>query len=240
MPAYDTPLVRRLNSIFDLTNEEAQLLASLPMTVKTLGPDQDIARQSESPTQSCLVLEGMVATYKITGAGRRQIMSFHVPGDIPDLHSLHLKTLDSSLGTLTQCKLGFVQHDVLRALIHKSSRIADALWRMTLIDGAIFREWIANIGQRDASTRLAHLICEMFLRLKAVGLAEDDACEWPITQQELGDATGISVVHVNRMLQELRGDRLISLAHRRLKVVEWRRLVQVGDFDPTYLHLSSS
>lgn len=239
MPAYDAPLVRRLNSFFELTEDEAHLLASLPMTVKTLAADQDITRQGDSPTQSCLVLEGVVALYKITGPGRRQITSFYIPGDIPDLHNLHLNVLDSSLTTLTQCKVGFIQHDALRALFQENARIADALWRMTLIDAAVFREWIANIGQRDASTRLAHLICEMFLRFKAVGMTESDACDWPITQQELGDATGISVVHVNRMLQELRGDGLISLAHRKLKVANWPRLAKVGDFDPTYLHLNS-
>lgn len=218
--------------------DEAEALAALPMTVRNYEADRDIVRQGDRPSQSCLVIEGIVATFKITGPGRRQIMSFHISGDIPDLHSLHLELLDSSIGTLTRSTLGFIQHDVLLDLSRRMPRIGEALWRMTLIDGAIFREWIVNIGQRDASTRLAHLLCEMFLRFKVVGLVTDNSCEWPITQQELADATGISVVHVNRCLQELRSARLVVLAQRRLTVLDWPALQRAGDFDRTYLHLA--
>lgn len=234
----EAPLVRRLRSIATLTAEDVEIVTALPMVIRSYEADRDIVRQGDRPSQSCLILEGTLATFKITGPGRRQIMSFHIPGDVPDLHSLHIDVLDSGIGTLTRSTLGFIQHDVLRDLCRRLPHIGDALWRMTLIDGAILREWIVNIGQRDAGTRLAHLLCEMFLRLQVVGLTVETSCEWPITQQELADATGISVVHVNRCLQELRSERLLILAQRRLTVLDWPALQRVGDFDSTYLHLT--
>jgi CRP-like cAMP-binding protein len=163
-------------------------------------------------------------------------MSFHIAGEIPDLQSLHLRTMDHSLGTLTLCKLAFIAHQSLYSLLERHPRLTGVFWRETLIDAAIFREWMLNIGRRDAEARLAHLLCELFLRHKAVGLVQDHSIEFPITQGELGDATGLSVVHVNRMLQELRGQRLLTLEDRVLTVLDWPGLKQVAGFDPLYLH----
>ena len=233
----NTPLIRKLESTFVLSDDEKAALENMPMHVQDLRADQDIVREGDRPSRSCLVLDGYAATYKMTGDGKRQIMDFHIPGDIPDLQSLHLKVLDNSLGTLTQCRVGFIQHEVLRDLCRRYPRLNDALWRQTLIDAAIFREWMANIGRRDAYNRIAHLFCEWVVRLRTVGLVRDHTCELPMTQSELGDAMGISTVHVNRVLQELRGDGLISLRGSTLRVLDWEQLTQVGDFDPTYLHL---
>lgn len=236
----DHALVRRLKSIFPLTAEEANIISSMPMTVKTFDADQDIVCQGDRPSQTCLVISGFAAMYKITGPGRRQIMNFYIAGDVPDMHSIHLATMDSSIGTLTQCTLGFIAHETVRDHCRRFPSLADAFWKMTLIDSAVFREWIVNVGQRDAVVRLAHLLCEIYLRLRVVGFVKDATCDFPVTQQELADATGISVVHVNRMLQELRGQGLISLNLRKLKVLDWDALQRVGDFDPTYLHLADS
>jgi len=161
---------------------------------------------------------------------------YKAPGDIPDLQSLHLKTLDNSVGTLTLCRVGFIQHEDLRELCHAQPRIADAFWRETLVDGAIFREWMLNVGRREAYGRLAHLLCEMVSRLQAVGLVQDHICELPITQSELGDALGISTVHVNRTLQDLRSAGLITLRGGSLEVLDWDGLKRAADFDATYLH----
>jgi CRP-like cAMP-binding protein len=124
----------------------------------------------------------------------------------------------------------------MRDLCKAQPRLAAAFWRETLIDASIFREWVTNVGRRNAYARLAHVLCELLVRLRAVGLAEDDACELPMTQGEIGDATGISTVHVNRTLQELRGDGLITLKGEKLTVLDWDRLKKAADFDPTYLH----
>ena len=242
-PAMPTPddhaLVRRMKSIFPLSDEHADAISAMPMAVKNFGADQDIVRQGDKPSQVCLVISGIAAMYKITGPGRRQIMSFYVPGDVPDLHSIHLSVMDSTIATMTPATLGVIQHDTVHDICRRIPALADAFWKMTLIDSAVFREWIVNVGQREALVRLAHLLCEMFLRLKVVGLVNGATCDFPVTQQELADATGISVVHVNRMLQELRGQGLISLNQRKLTILDWQALTRVGDFDPTYLHLAS-
>jgi CRP-like cAMP-binding protein len=231
-------LIRKLETIVDLSTEEKEALLGLPLTIKTLGQDQDIVRDGDRPFECCLLVEGFACRYKLLADGRRQIMSFHIPGDIPDLQSLHLKVMDHSLGTLVRCKVAFIHHDAVRDLTRRCPRIADALWRDTLIDAAVFREWMIGMGRRSAYTRIAHLLCELLVRLRSVGLANGHDIEMPITQAELGDSLGLSTVHVNRVLQELRGDGLITLRGRFLSVQDWPALKQAGEFDPTYLHLS--
>ena len=232
------PLIRKLESSLIFSDDERAALANLPMQVMDLRTNQDIVREGDRPSRCCLMLEGFACTYKVTGEGKRQILAFYIPGDIPDLQSLHLTTLDHSLGTITPCKVGFIQHEVLRDLCERFPRLTSAFWRQTLIDAAIFREWMTSIGQREALNRMAHLLCEMVVRLKAVGLAQDHTCELPITQNEFGDALGLSTVHANRVLQELRGPGLITLRGNVLSVLDWDGLKKVGDFDIGYLHLA--
>jgi CRP-like cAMP-binding protein len=167
-------------------------------------------------------------------------MSFHIPGEMPDLQSIHLKTMDHTLQTITRCEVGFITHETVRDLCDRYPRIGSALWRETLIDGAIFREWMINIGRREAYARACHLLCEMMTRMRAVGLAEDHTCELPITQGELADALGITGVHANRVLQEIRKDKLISLTKKTLTVLDWEGLKRAGEFEPTYLHLEDN
>jgi CRP-like cAMP-binding protein len=231
------PLIRKLESILTLNDDERQALSSLPMQVLALKENQDVVREGDRPSRSCLILSGFVCVYKITGEGKRQIVTFNIPGDIPDLQSLHLKVLDTSVGTITPCRVGFIPHEALHDICIRHPRIMSAFWRETLIDSAIFREWMTSMGQREAYGRIAHLLCEMLVRMRAVGLAEDHACNLPITQAEFGDALGLSTVHVNRVLQELRANELIELKGDRLNVLDWDKLKEEGGFDPTYLHL---
>ncbi len=233
----DSPLIRKLESIFTLTDDERQALENLPMQVMVIKEGQDIVREGDSPTRSCLVLSGFTCTYKMTGHGKRQIVGFSIPGDVPDLQSLHLTVLDNSISTISQCRVGFITHEALRDICTRFPRITSAFWRESLIDAAIFREWVMNVGQRDAYARMAHVLCELLVRLRAVGLAEDHSCDLPITQAEFADALGVTTVHVNRVLQQMRADGLIELKGDRLFVPDWEKLKQAGDFDPTYLHL---
>ena len=236
--AFDrAPLIRKLESIFVLSADEKDALQSISGTVKTLEADQDIVREGERPSACCLILDGFAYRYKLTETGKRQIVSFHIPGDIPDLQSLHLEMMDHSLGTLAQSRLAFLSHDTVRDLIRRCPRIGDAFWRDTLIDSAVFREWMVGLGRREAYARVAHLLCELYVRLRSVGLTNGRAYELPITQTELGDALGISTVHVNRTLQDLRGEGLITLRAGSLTVQDWERLKAAGEFDPAYLHL---
>lgn len=233
----NTLLVARLESIFTFTDHEKSAILNLPIQVVEFQARQDIVREGDRPSRCCLVIDGLACTYKVTGRGKRQIMGFYIPGDVPDLQSLHLKVLDHSLGTVNACKVGFIQHDVLHDLCHRHPRITAAFWRETLIDAATFREWIMNVGRREAVSRMAHLFCEQVVRYRAIGLASDYSCDFPITQSELADAVGISPVHVNRTLQELRASELIRWNSGQLLVLNWARLKEVADFDPTYLHL---
>jgi CRP-like cAMP-binding protein len=175
----------------------------------------------------------------MTAQGKRQIVSFNLPGDIPDLQSLHLKVLDNSISTISQCRVGFITHEVLHDICNHYPRLAAAFWRETLIDASIFREWVLNVGRREAYQRMAHLLCELLTRLRAVDLVEDHVCDLPITQSEFADALGVTTVHVNRVLQQMRADGLIETKGTQLKVPDWEKLKQVGEFDPTYLHLES-
>jgi CRP-like cAMP-binding protein len=233
----DNPLIRKLESIFTLADDERQALENLPMQVMVIKEDQDIVREGDRPSRSCLILSGFACTSKITAQGKRQIVSFTIAGDIPDLQSLHLKVLDNSVSTISPCRVGFIPHDALHEICTRYPRIAAAFWRETLIDAAIFREWVMNVGQRDGPSRMAHLLCELLVRLKAVGLVEDHVCDLPITQSEFADALGLSTVHVNRVLQDLRSENLITLHGGSLKVLDWEGLQKAGEFDPTYLHL---
>ena len=233
----DNRFIRKLEVILDLSGDERQALDNLPMQVTVMKEGQDIVREGDSSSRCFLLLSGFACTYKVTGNGKRQIVGFSIPGDSPDLQSLHLDVLDNSLGTLTPCRVGFITHEALRDLCERCPRIASAFWRATLIDAAIFREWVMNVGQRDAYSRMAHVLCELMVRLRAVGLADNYSCDLPITQAEFADAIGASTVHVNRVLQEMRAHGLIELRGDRLFVPDWEKLKRAGDFDPTYLHL---
>lgn len=230
-------LVRKMISINTLSDEERAALGGLPVTIANLGVQHDIVREGDRPVRSCLLLEGYLFTSKHIGEGRRQITSLYVAGDIPDLQSVHLEVMDMTLTTLKPCRVAFIQHEAIKAVCMDYPRLAFAFWRSTLIDAAIYREWVANIGQRSALSRTAHLMCEILARLRAVGLSDGRSCELPTTQTELADALGLSVVHMQRVLKELRSAQLIELRGKRLTVLKLRELQEIGDFDPTYLHL---
>lgn len=229
-------LIAKMESITTLSEEEKATLLCLPMQIMDLRTDQDIVREGDRTTRSCLILEGYACREKITAEGKRQILSFHIPGEIPDFQSLYLTAMDHTLRTITPCRVGFITHEAIQDLCDRYPRLARALWREALIDVAIFREWMVGIGRRSAYARIAHLLCEMLVRLRAVGLADGDTCELPFTQTEIGDALGLSTVHVNRTLQELRGAGLITLRGGALTVEDWEGLKNAGEFDPTYLY----
>ena len=233
------PLIRKLESVASLSAEEKAAVLDLPVTVRQMRADHDIVRERDRPTQSCLVLDGWLCRYKILESGARQIFSFHIGGDIPDLQSLHLRTMDHNLGTLVQSTVAFIQHESVKNLAKDFPHICNVLWRDTLIDAAIFREWMVGMGRRDAPSRIAHVLCELFIKLQAVGLTKDYSCHFPITQSVIGDALGLSTVHVNRSLMELRGKGLIKLEKQVLTILKWEELRGEGGFDPLYLHLES-
>jgi CRP-like cAMP-binding protein len=231
-------LIRKLETITSLSDEDKTAILGLPVKLAELRADADIVRDGDRPSQCCMLVEGFLCRYKNLPDGKRQIMAFYVPGDIPDLLSLHIEVMDHSLATIVPSRVAFIPHAALARLIEQNPRIAGAFWRDTLVDAALFREWIVNLGSRDTYSRIAHLNCEVYLKLNAVELTNGNSFEFPVTQSEIGDATGLSTVHVNRSVMELRKDGLIILEKGRCTIRDLGRLEQAAMFDPTYLHLS--
>ncbi len=234
------PLIRKLESSAAVSDAEKAALLRLPMAVQDLRADQDIVREGDRPSRCCLILEGFAASYKARPNGKRQIMAFYIPGDIPDLQSLHVEVMDQAITTICRCTVAFIQHPHMREICHMHPRLADIFWRETLIDASTFREWIMCLGRRSATEHLAHLFCEFFMRLEAVELARDHSFLFPVTQAELGDALGLSGVHVNRVLRDLRARDLIAWKGHTLTVMDWERLAELAEFNSTYLHLTGT
>jgi len=235
--AQSNPLLRKLGSIADLSDDEREAVLGLPMTVKVFETDVDIVRDGDRPSDCSLVLNGFVCRYKILPDGTRQIMGFYIPGDIPDLQSLHLDVMDHSVSALVKSSVALIPHQSLRDVLRHYPRLSDILWRDTLVDAAIFREWMIGLGRRSAYQRMAHLLCELHVRMKAVGLAGDSHFNLPVTQNELGDALGLSTVHVNRVLQDLRREGLVVMRGASVSIPDWERLKDAAQFDQAYLHL---
>ena len=230
-------LIRKLESIGTLSEEERQAIQSLPMRIHILGARQDIVRDGEQPTQCCLILDGWVCRYKLLSQGKRQILSFHIAGDMPDLKGLHAHTMDYGLSTVKHATVAFIARESLRELTARFPSLATLLWRDTLLDAAVVRAWMTGMGRRTAFERIGHLFCELYLKLRAVGLAGDYRCPLPVTQMDLADALGLTPVHINRVLREMRSRALITLRHQTLVIEAWDDLLQASEFDPTYLYL---
>ncbi len=229
-------LIQRLEQYGPVSDEERRFLAQAPSRVDEYGPRQDIVCEGDSPTDSCLVIEGFVARYKLLPDGTRQILALHVPGDFCDLHSFLLKRMDHSIAAISPCKIAKFPHAVIKEVTERYPRLTRALWWDMAIDAAVQREAMASMGRRSARQQIAHLLCELLLRLRSVGLVDDDSYELPATQAELGDVFGLSTVHVNRILQELRRDNLIVRKGKRVTIPDLDRLKDVAGFDPGYLY----
>jgi CRP-like cAMP-binding protein len=232
------PLLRKLSSLGPISAEEAAVIQALPFVIRDFRSGQDIVRERDRPAQACVMLSGLTCRVKIVGDGARQINSCHIPGDIPDLQSLLLHKMDHGLTTVTRSRVALVPHSALMQLITAHPRLGLLLWRDTLIDGSIFREWMCSIGRRPALVRIAHLFCELFVRYRTIALTEGSSMPFHLTQTNLGDAQGLSVVHVNRVIRELRQEGLIEIGDRRLTILDWDALSALADFDEEYLHLS--
>jgi len=189
------PLLKRLRISTTLNEEDEQAIRNLPITVKRVGGGDRIVSYGDRPSSCCLVVDGFVLRSKVVGGGNRQILAFHQPGDIPDLQSLYLNVMDHDVSALGDALLGFIPHSSLDNLIRRRPNVTKALWRDTLTDAAIFREWICNVGQRPAASRLAHLVIEIYTRLKAIGRAEGLTFAFPATQALFAEAIGTSSVH---------------------------------------------
>ena len=221
-----------------LDAEDVQAIEALPIVAREFEANSRIVAEGERPRHCCLLAHGFAVRSKTTMNGKRQILSLHLPGDIPDLQSLHLHVMDHDLITLVPSTLGFISHTAMRALTHARPSVSDALWRDTLIDAAIFREWIVNVGQRPADSRLAHVVLEVRFRLAVIGRAAGDSFDMPLTQEQIAEALGITPVHANRIIRQLREANIIDISRGRVAILNEAKLAQLAQFDDRYLHQS--
>ena len=218
-------------------SDRAMLTRAASERVRKFVSRVDITTEGDRPRDVHLILSGWACRYKQLADGRRQIVSFFLPGDMCDLNLFILKEMDHSIGSITPVTIADLSREFFDEISAGYPRIATALWWETLVNAAIQREWTMNLGQRTASERMAHLLCEIFFRLGLGGLTDDTSCDFPLTHADLADATGLSKVHVNRTLQELRTAGLIVLKGKTLTVPSLERLMDTGLFNPNYLHM---
>jgi CRP-like cAMP-binding protein len=231
-----TKLIARLQAVAGLSEQDQVKLARMPYKLKTLRNGEHVVRQGDRPTHSTVVMSGFLARQRVISE-RNQISSFYVAGDMPDLHTLHLPVMDHELCSVGNSIVASVPHAHLKQVMDDSPGITQAFWRETLIHAALYREWVENLGSRDAVGRVAHLLCEIAGRLELVGALENPSSfRLPLTQQNVADACGLSVVHVNRTLQELRRQGLIEWQNRMVQFLDRAALEDVAEFNRDYLH----
>jgi CRP-like cAMP-binding protein len=223
-----------------LTAEEREAVLDAASREMDFQVGQDIVKEGARPKASSLVISGLAARYKVLAGGGRQFTALHVPGDFVDLQSLLLKKMDHAVVALTPMRVARVAHATLRQITDDFPHLARLLWLTTLVDGAIHREWILSMGRRQAPARLAHLVCELFMRLQAVGKVDGMSFALPLTQAQMGDVLGVSSVHMNRTLQELRRDGMIKWQGAIVTIKDWQRLKSFAEFDAAYLSLERS
>ena len=231
-------MVRKLEyrGKFDAADHAAIL--ALPHTVKTFENNHYVVRERDEAIHCCMMLTGFSVRHKIVAGGHRQIVAIHMKGELVDLQNSLLGVADHSVQMLTRGQVVMIPREEIVRLAFERPAVGKALWIDTLVDCSIFREWIANVGRRDAQTRIAHVLCEFGLRLQHAGLGRENTYELPMTQEQLADATGLTSVHVNRVIKKLEAEGLISReSPRAITIGDWKRLAETGDFDSGYLHM---
>lgn len=222
-------MIRKLKKTTEFDAADIDAIGRLPIAIKEVAADTPIVREGDKPTHCCLLIKGFCVRARTTEQGKRQILSVHIAGDLPDLQSLHLPVMDHELRTLSASTVGFVSHAAIRQLTRTRPMVAEALWRQTLLDAVLFREWIVNIGRRPAEQRLLHLFLELHQRMAVVGLADEETFDLPMTQTDLADATGLTPVHVSRVLKSLREHGLLQMRRsvvtigNATRLTEWAR-----------------
>ena len=233
----ENALVQRLSTLAELSDEDRLQIAELCTDTRQVSSKRHITKEGERPDFVHVMLEGWGARYKTARDGGRQIVDFLVPGDFCDLHVTLLREMDHGIVALTPCRVARINEQQITALTQTNHKIIRAMWWSSLVDQAILREWVLNVGRRKAFERIAHLMCEMHFRMQRVGLVDDGQLSLPVTQQELADATGLTPVHVNRTLGRLRGESLIEFKGGMLTILDIKALQAAAGFDPSYLHV---
>lgn len=230
------PLLRKLATHHPLDAEDQAAVLALPHSTRRVEAGNHLVREGDVPTHCCLVASGFAIRHKIVGDGGRQIVNIHVPGDMADLQNAVLSVADHNVQSLTTMTAVFIPRAAIVELGFSRPSVGKAIWLETVIEGAIAREAVANVGRRDARTRVAHLLCEFACRLEAAGLGEICNYELPMTQEQIADTVGLTPVHVNRTLKALDAEGLTTRNKRSVVINDWKRMAEVGDFRSLYLH----
>jgi CRP-like cAMP-binding protein len=233
-------LTRKLESFEPLSDQARWALNGLVIKVRQVGARQDLIQEGDKPENVLLILDGFACRYKVLPDGQRQIMALLVPGDFCDLNVFILDEMDHAIGTISTCQVVDIPRQAIDETATHHASIARAFWWCSLVDGAVLREWLVNIGGRLPAPRIAHLFCELLMRLEAVGRVTDNSYAFPLTQTEIAETMGLSDVHVNRTLGDLRALGLIHLKQRVLTILDVERLKAFCDFTPNYLHLRNT
>ena len=237
VPAILDGMIRKFERRASLSDADREALIELPFRMTRAEPGRYLVREGAVADHSILIISGLAYRHKISADGSRQIVSIHIPGDFVDLEGSLLKVADHNVQALTRCDLATVPRAALREVLLAHPQVAYAMWIDTLIDASIFREWIMNVGRRDARERLAHIFCEFALRLESAGMGSTTGYELPMTQEQLADATGLTAVHVNRTLKAMDAEGLIKRERRFILIPDWEKLRTVAGFSALYLHL---
>lgn len=230
-------LIRKLENFTELSEEEKRALQDAAGAARNYGSHEDLVREGEQANGVAVIVSGFACRHKMLPDGRRQIIGYFLPGDMCDARVFILKKMDHTISTLATTTVVTLHRDAILDITSKHPRLTRAFWWNTLVEEAIGRQWLVNIGQRTALERLAHLFCEVYVRLQSVGLASATGCELPVTQSELADTVALSTVHVNRTLKELRRASLVSMSSKSLTIHDLPGLRALAMFDPAYLHL---
>ncbi len=229
--------IHHLGLIGRLSDADKEALLSIKGEIRDLTRGEDVLRDGDRPTYSVVVISGLLQRYTTSPEGKRQIHSFYLPTDTPSLEAVHIGVMDNNLGAVTQSRVGLVPFSELFRVMDTHPNLTALMWRETLVQASILRAWLMRNSQTLAHEQMAHLFCEVMTRARAAGLVQGDTCDLPIRQEDLGDALGMTNVHVSRTLAMIRASGSVEFRGGKLTVMNWEQLVQIAQFDGSYLHL---
>lgn len=232
-------LIRKLDRLHPLSPADHAAIRMLRVRIHSVHPLETLVRHGDIVRECSLLIQGYAFRHKVAANGGRQIVSFHIPGDVLDVQHMLLTKADHNVQTITEALIASIPVASLKKLVEERPAVAAAFWKDSLIDASVFREWVLNVGRRDAKTRVAHMLCEFAARRQSSGLGTPERFDLPMSQELIADATGLTAIHVNRMLRALSDDGVIERDRREVRIVDWQRMQRVAEFDADYLHAAA-
>lgn len=228
--------IEKLQGFASLGSQDVAALAEATSAPRPIAAKRDLIREGDQPGPVFVVLEGWACRYKILPSGTRQVLAFLMPGDSCDLHVGLLAEMDHSIQTITPALVATIDRIKMDVIMDRHRAVAKAMYLAQLVDEGTMRAWITSMGRRASIERVAHLMCELYLRARNIGLITQPRLSLPLSQLLLADALGMTAVHLNRVLKELRLSGAMSLQRGKLEIADPTKLIQIAGFDENYLH----